>query len=237
MRFPARLTLALALGLGPACAQAMSFVAEPPWLFLSGRVVAEDRKTWNEAMARFGDRIRTVVFFNSPGGLTASGRFIGAEIRARGFTTVVTGRCVSACTTMFLGGEKRQFATSMNEWPTWLAFHGTYGRNGKLRRDADREYHLAMSGGRLSPEVVERFSSLENRRGLLYFTHPLQREAGPAPLAILCQGDEDRARRESECERLETVDALSQGIVTTWDTVTIPPLPRFRRDSASQGNW
>lgn len=224
------LALATALALAPACGRAMSFVADPPFLFLSGRVVPDDLRTWRRTLERHEGAIKVVVLAHSPGGTSFVGREIGADIRARQLTTVVAGRCTSACASMFLGGERRHFSSRMNEAPTVLGFHGTYaGNDGTLRRDANQDYFLEMTGGRFAPELVARFTALEKRSGMLYLLHPSQRKQESDPLALVCQGDEDHTQRDSECERLKDVDALAQGVVTSWDAVVVPSPPRPRR--------
>ena len=62
------------LAAGPAAA--MQFVADPPFLHLSGRVESADWATWEETMERYRGKIDTIVFHNSPGGHSNTGRRI-----------------------------------------------------------------------------------------------------------------------------------------------------------------
>jgi hypothetical protein len=204
-------------------ADAMTFRAEPPFLYLGGNVTATDWAAWEEAFIRFDGRIDTIVLHQSPGGDSATGRRIGQSIRDRGLKTVVAGRCVSACANMFLGGTSRQFAASTVKVPPTLGYHGSYNRKTKeVNRKKTGDYFVTMTGGRMSEEIIERFIRIENKNGMLYFVHPEQRRTAGAPLALLCRGDEDRARREDECERVGGVDALSTGVVTSWELRGIP---------------
>lgn len=212
--------LACALG-----AQAMTFDAAPPILFVGGSVVPTDWAAWQDAMAVFGEQIDTIVFHDSGGGDSAAGRRIGDDIRRRKLKTVISGRCSSACANMFLGGVERQFAAS-GKTINVLGYHGSYNKVTKaLNRSKSGDYFMEMTGGKMSEEFVERFIRLENKAGLLRFYHPQQLARPGSPLALLCKGDEERAKRDEQCDRLADVDALTQGVVTTWDVREIPPPP------------
>jgi hypothetical protein len=47
------------------------------------------------------------VILDSPGGLVAQGRAVGVAVAEYGLDTYVFGRCLSACTLAFAGGERR----------------------------------------------------------------------------------------------------------------------------------
>src|SRR4051812_1853169 len=64
---------------------AMQLVVDPPFLHLSGHVDSGDWAQWEQTMERYGARIDTVVFHNSPGGDSITGRRIGHAIRERVF--------------------------------------------------------------------------------------------------------------------------------------------------------
>jgi hypothetical protein len=210
-------------------AEAMTFHATPPTLYLGGAVVESDRAAWDDAMSRFGSNLTTIVFHQSGGGDSPTARFIGRDIRKRKLTTAVYGRCASACATMFLGGTARQFATTASKSEsTVLGFHGSYNKTTKaLIKKRSSDYFLEMTDGKMSEDFIEKFIRLENKKGLLRLIHPAQSLKQKAPLAMLCKGNELAARRVEQCEHLDGVDALKQGVVTTWEQrkIIAPPVP------------
>ena len=217
---------------------AMTFHADPPYLYLSGNVTATDWAAWQEAFVRFKGRIDTVVFHQSPGGDSATGRRIGQSIRDRKLKTVVAGRCVSACANMFLGGAEREFAASRLKIPPVLGYHGSYNKQTReVNKNKKGDYFYAMTDGRMSEELVERFIRIEDKRGMLYFAHPQQRRTPVTPLAMLCRGDEDAKHREEECEKLTAVDALSTGVVTSWELRSIPAPPPINKLKTTVKSW
>ncbi len=235
-------------------AHAMTFHASPPILYLGGTVVATDWDAWLEAMTRFGGgpdgAITTIVFHQSGGGDSRAGRLIGNNIRKRKLNTVVYGRCASACANMFLGGITRQFAATpahaAKVEATFLGFHGSYNKATKtLNTKRSGDYFLAMSDGKMSEEFVEKFIRLENEKGLLRFMHPdhdpyphpHQAVLQKTPLALLCKGNELPAKRVEQCEHLDGVDALTQGVVTTWDEAAIVPPPPPSNDKVTVKSW
>ena len=225
---------------------AMTFHAALPILYLGGTVVDTDWDAWLEAMTRFGGgpdgAITTIVFYQSGGGDSRAGRLIGNNIRKRKLNTVVYGRCASACANMFLGGITRQFAAlpahAAKVEATFLGFHGSYSKATKaLNTKRSGDYFLAMSDGKMSEEFVEKFIRLKNKKGLLRFMHPHQIVAQKNPLALLCYGDELPAKRAEQCEHLNGVDALTQGVVTTWDEAAIVPPPPPSNDKVTVKSW
>lgn len=228
--------LAIALALVPPAA-AMHFFAEPPVLHLMGRVHPEDWAAWEEAMARYKGKIDTVVFHQSPGGHSNTGRKIGQDIRTRGLHTVVAGRCRSACANMFLGGKERHFSSRLED-ATALGYHGSYNRTTKeLNRKRTGDYFVEMTGGKMSEELIERFIRIENYKGFLFMIHPKQRPDARAPLAYLCTGEENTRKFASECEAVNGVDALASGVVTSWEVVPTPKAPRTLSKAPTTKNW
>jgi hypothetical protein len=216
---------------------AMSFYAAPPMLYLGGPVVPSDWAMWEEAILRFDGKITTIVFHDSGGGDSAAGRKIGNDIRKRMLSTVVSGRCSSACANMFLAGVTRQFSATLEKNKNVLGYHGSYNKSTKeLNRKRTPDYFIEMTNGKMSEALIERFIRLENKSGLLRFYHQDQRKEG-TPLALLCQGTEDRNRQTELCERLSDTDAVRVGVVTTWETkdIAAPPIPS--REKATFASW
>lgn len=233
-----RVVIAAVAVLASQVAHAMSFHASPPYLFLGGTVVRSDWEAWEEAMIRFDGKIEAVVFHNSGGGDSQAGRKIGEDIRKRNLSTVVLGRCSSACANMFLGGVTRQFAEPQTGLHTVLGYHGSYNKKThEMNKKKTGDYFLDMTDGKMREDFVERFIRLENRKGLLRFIHPEQRARPTEPLAQLCKGDEERTQRDTTCEKLEGVDALDKGIVTTWTTRAVPAYPKPVKDKGTYRGW
>lgn len=233
---------ALALLPGANSVNAMTFYAQPPFLYLGGAVVASDWAAWEEAMSRFPRQIEVVVFHDSAGGDSTAGRKIGVDIRKRKFATVVYGHCASACANMFLGGVTRQFASylasPLTSRRTELGFHGSYNKTSKsLNRNRSGDYFVQMTDGQMDEDLIERFLRLENKRGLLLFVHPDQRARQSDPLAALCKGDEDPMKGIDRCERLSDVDALSEGVVTTWATRQVKFAPNPQTQKGTFKSW
>jgi hypothetical protein len=219
-------------------ARAMSFVAAPPYLYLGGPVVREDWDTWEEAMIRFGGKIEYVVLHQSGGGDSFAARRIGHDIRKRGLRTVVLGRCSSACANMFLAGVSRQFGSSTLSAQTVLGYHGSYNKTtGELNTRRTGDYFAQMTNGKMDEAFIERFIKLENKRGLLRFVHKDQRTSDKQPLAMLCNGDEDRRKRDEQCEKLDDVDALAKGVVTTWNLHTVGAPKPPTKEKTSEAAW
>ncbi|MCX7960106.1 MAG: rhodanese-like domain-containing protein [Burkholderiales bacterium] len=200
--------LAVALALvpqKPAAAMAMELVEDT--LFLSGPSMSLDdwvryrELTRNRSFAR-------VVLVNQSGGMVDTALGIAEDLIARRVTTVVAGYCLSACTYIFLAGERRQFAAS---WPlsrSRLGFHGTYDRiHGTL--SGGRARVAAYFQSRLPREshdlVIAALDRIPDRRGFLYVYHPAHRGD-----ASLCRGS-----WEEKCEPVAQSNALSLGIITT----------------------
>jgi hypothetical protein len=217
-------------------ASAMHFFAEPPVLHLTGHVEKLDMEIWEEAMKKFDGKIDTIVFQHCPGGDSNTGRTIGKSIRERGMRTVVAGRITSACANMFLGGKQRLFSSRLHEQPTVVGYHGTYAKHTRELVKRTGEYFKTMSDGKMSDELIERFINLERNRGFLYFIHINHRNKPDDPLAYFCDGLEDGNARDTQCERLP-IDALEQGVVTSWDVAVTPKAPRLKQGVKTSKNW
>ncbi len=229
-------TLVAMLTTNPA--SAMSFVAAPPYLYMGGPVVREDWDTWEEAMIRFDGKIEFIVLHQSGGGDSFAARRIGHDTRKRGLRTVVLGRCSSACANMFLAGVTRQFGESKLTTQTVLGYHGSYNKStGQLNTRRSGDYFSQMTGGKMDEAFIERFIKLENKRGLLRFIHKDQRASETQPLAMLCNGDEDRRKRDELCEKLDNVDALAKGVVTTWETHRVDAPQAPTKQKVSEAAW
>lgn len=78
----------------------------------SDRLEPGDEATFSDFLSRQRATPLRIVYLNSHGGATKVAMAIGKMIHDRGLATafhVGHGRCVSACTTMFLGGVQRYY--------------------------------------------------------------------------------------------------------------------------------
>ncbi len=219
--------------------QAMSFYAAPPLLYLGGSVVPSDWQMWEEAMSRYDKEITTIVLHDSGGGDSGAGRKIGNDIRQRKLATVVSGQCSSACANMFLGGVSRQYAAvGDTKRQHVLGYHGSYNKITKtLNSKRTADYFVTMTDGKMSEEFVNKFIKLENKAGLMRFMHRDQRSNPTAPLTQLCNGTEERSKRDEQCAILPDVDALQKGVVTTWEARVIPEPPKPSAERATFASW
>ena len=107
--------LALPFAAGPAVAD-VELEARGPVAFLhSDRLLPGDEDTFAEFIEAPRSEPIRIVYLDSRGGSTRTAIAIGREIRAHGIATafhVGRARCVSACTTMFLGGTRRYYIGS-----------------------------------------------------------------------------------------------------------------------------
>lgn len=106
---------ALVGGLPLAGLHAMTMHVNGKQLILSGSTLRTDGYLFANTVRQLKAQgllknIDTVVLRNAPGGAVVSGDAISDQIRRLGWTTVVSGFCVSACSRMSAGGVKRAFA-------------------------------------------------------------------------------------------------------------------------------
>jgi hypothetical protein len=232
---PRPLLLLLVLAAQPALA--MEFIAEPPVIHLSGHVEPTDWPVWQEAMERYAGKVDTIVFHDSTGGHSNTGRRIGNSIREKGLRTVVAGRCVSACANMFLGGTVRQFGSRADPKGIVLGYHGSYNRETKaVNMKKSGKYFSELTGGKMDDDLIERFIRIEKKSGALWLSHPNSRTSPADPIALFCTGEEPRPKRAELCERPKGVDALAIGVVTTWDVATVATVAKSKTKGTSK-NW
>jgi hypothetical protein len=229
----------LILSLAALPAAAMQFVAEPPFIHLSGHVEKLDWPAWQEAMKLYAGKVDTVVFHDSSGGNANTGERIGYSIRDNGLRTVVAGRCISSCANMFLGGKVRQFASSDKRRDIVLGYHGRYNHttNALVTKNTHAGYFSTLTDGKMDDGVIDRFTHIEKKSGALLLAHP-KYGGSQHPATLFCTGDEVRALREEQCERPKGVDALAIGVVTTWDlaNVSVTPKPKKQATGTSK-SW
>ena len=127
---------------------------------------------------------------------------------------------------MFLGGVERQFLASFRNQPTVLGYHGTYQRHTGEHVARPVDYFLSLTDGKMSDELAKRFTGIDNKKGALYFIHRARRADDSQALAYFCEGEEDNTRRDEQCVNRKDIDAVTSGVLTTWDLREVPP-PSF----------
>ncbi|MFC3227905.1 hypothetical protein ACFOGJ_11725 [Marinibaculum pumilum] len=112
-------------------------------------------------LAALLDRVPTVrtVQLDSTGGRLAAGLRLQTLIRERGLDTYVGRRCLSACTTVFLGGQRRYLAPQGR-----LGFHGGIlpGLDQASMTAFDRKVAEAAIAAGVSPDFAQRAFFLPN---------------------------------------------------------------------------
>ena len=145
-------------------------------LILSGPVVEGDVQMFQDALAT-QPGIKTIVLRNSRGGHAESGYQIGALIREKGLSTMVSGYCISSCSRMFLGGKERRFSNDYGLENTYVGFHGHYSSSGQLneksvKRNGLFDWIVKYSDGKADEDLVMRWISIPYNRGMVAFMHP-----------------------------------------------------------------
>jgi len=160
-------TAGLALALMPACAPAMTMRVVDDEVILSGPVVASDGDQF-KTILNDNPSIKLVLFWNSPGGLTAANRAISAMIIEHKLNTAIGGYCISACSEMFLAGVERNFTDVEPLASTSIGFHGNYAPNGTLdpepRLQRLKADVLTRTGGKADPALVDRWVHFADKR-------------------------------------------------------------------------
>jgi hypothetical protein len=98
---------------------------------VTGEINPGDEENFRRTVAPLPDG-KVFVFLSSPGGNVAAGLSIGAQIRARRFTTEVFDRCASVCGLMWLAGESRAVLETAS-----IGFHAAYDSNGQVSSEAN----------------------------------------------------------------------------------------------------
>lgn len=221
-------------------AAAMDFRVAGNELHLSGRVLGDELGMLKD-VEEAHPAIDTVVFRNSPGGDAWTGHRIGERIRDKGWRTVVIGGCISACTLMYLGGKSRHFAKASYPERVFLAFHGTSssafldrGQAAPRGRPAIRRWIESRTGGKVDPDLMDRFVNNEQRETALRVYDPLQLARADGVSVLFCEGPGQGKPPFDSCEKLPGRDAFTMGFVTSAERIAVTPPsrlpPPFRRE-------
>jgi hypothetical protein len=145
-------------------AAALHMRVEGEALRLSGPVEADDCARLKGALA--ARPLRVVVLGDSGGGDSEAGYCMGAFLRAQRIETVIRGRCVSACSRIWLGGVRRRLEGPESR----VGLHGNYDEDGVLVPAAMARLRAWLP--RYAPvdaALMERWIGLPTNRWMMYF--------------------------------------------------------------------
>ena len=202
---------------------AMEFEVLGTALVMSGPVTGTELRQL-EATLNDNPDIKTVILKDSHGGVARTGYAVGEFIREHALNTALSGYCVSSCSRMFLGGKERRYSDDQPLEKTFVGFHGNYADNGSLisaRMGYLKDWLIKHSDNKVNPDLVEQWVHIPHREGYAAFYHRDAKVLPGSQKVMLCQGTEERGKRQSQCAKPEMGDALANGIVTTWDVLQI----------------
>ena len=221
------LALAISAGAGPL-AQAMSIEVHGHRVFATGMVGEDgDLQRMTEALATPG--VTEVVLVNSPGGQLRAALAMARQIEQRGLRTLVAGRCMSACSILFLAGAQRQFATGVAPVMTMVGIHGAHRRSTKEVDPALQPRLLAYYRQRLGAKfdealIRQALYELADSDGFLRMRE-VQRNLERERTAYFCPAG---TTPRKDCQTHQGKDALSLGVITSPETVSLSLPENFR---------
>jgi hypothetical protein len=198
-------------------------------MILSGPIETGDGWTFNRAVSN-NPKVDTLVFRNMPGGKIEEMDRMASTILERKLNTVVSGRCMSACAHIFLAGETRRFADDFPSHYAHLGFHGGYRSEGSLKgwggQPASNAYvwYVNRTSGKLDPELVKRWLTLEQSSGLaiFYYNSPDKIRSSPSYFCV-------RSMPIEQCEKIGK-SALDFGLITTAELAPVKDTPYWKLD-------
>lgn len=216
--------LALLLTTLHGAAPAMTVEVQGNVVYATGPVV-DDLLKFETAFA--SPAIDTVVFVNSPGGDLWTGLRVGNLIASKGYKTVIAGRCVSACSIMFMGGRERRFSDAFPPRLTYIGIHGAHRTDTKrvdpILQPQIYAFYKQHIGERFNAQVINTALYEMEDAGSLLRVHDPERSAQRPPYHCK-SGQTPRA----SCTEFPGVDALTTGILTHADLVRLELPAAFR---------
>ena len=204
-------------------AKSMTFEVREQSIVMSGPVTGIELRVLENTLEDHPD-ITTVILKNSTGGDARTGYAVGEFIRERKLNTALSGYCISSCSRMFLGGVQRQYSDEQPLEKTFVGLHGNYAEDGRLlsaRMGYLKDWILKYSDEKANPELVDQWVHIPNHKGYAAFYHRDAKILDGTQKVLLCQGIEERGKRFEQCAKPQLGDALTNGIVTTWNILQI----------------
>jgi rhodanese-related sulfurtransferase len=215
------LWLCLTTGMG---LQAMTLERDGDTLFASGPLEGEDFLRFREQIEQGG--VKRLVLVDSPGGDIWTALRVGEMVLSAGWETVAVGRCLSACTLLFVAGKTRAFGTGRHPGRTLLGIHGPHDPDTKAvsHRSSPAMYafYQRRLGAAMDEQVMnEAIYRIQDASGFLLVPE-IERNPQKKRLARFCPS---LKVSHGACTVREGKDALSLGLVTQASTVpvTLPP--------------
>ena len=205
-------------------AEAMTVEAHGSVVYASGPV-GDDLLKFEAAFA--SGAIDTVVFVNSPGGDLWTGLRIGNLIASRGYKTVIAGRCVSACSIMFMGGRERRFSDALPPRLTYIGIHGAHRTDTKrvdpILQPQIYAFYKHHIGERFNAHVINTaLYEMDDASSLLRVYDPVR---SAQRLPYHCKSGQTPRK---SCTEFPGADAINTGIVTHADLVKLELPAAFR---------
>jgi hypothetical protein len=190
--------------------QAMTLERDGSTLFATGPV-EDDFGKFKNALEVPG--LEQIVFVNSPGGDLWTGMRVGRIIANSGVKTVTAGKCVSACSIMFMGGRERTFADAFRANVTYVGIHGPSSKTTKAvtSEHAPQIYaffKMAM-GERFNADLMNKAFYDMDDAGSMLRVFDVART--PKRVTYHCRSQQTPRR---ECTEFPEADALSIGLIT-----------------------
>ena len=211
---------------------AMTLEKQGTALFATGPLGGDD---WQKFKQAFTDPdLRTVVLVNSPGGSLWDGLAIGKLISEKSYDTVVAGYCISACSLLFMSGVERRFANAFAPSATFIGIHGAHSSdNGSLAVQTNPEVYALLKkamGAKFNPELVNAaLYDMDDRGGLLVVPDHIR---NPRAVPAHCSSGQSQLK---DCKRYPEATALSLGVITHNDLVTVALPAAFRPATTFMG--
>jgi hypothetical protein len=203
--------------------QSMEFRLMGSTLVMSGPVVSDDLARLRDRLAT--DKVKLIVLHESPGGDLWNGFQLGDRIRSEKLPTAVSGKCHSACGLIFLGGVTRSVSDGRPLDKTMVGLHGAHNRETKQPL-SDQSFKISyfirrMTDDKYPPELMDRTVYPKDPRDFVFFFHPRRFTPPGKPLGVMaCQHQPDA---KVKCAMVEAVDAISVGVFTDPDVLSLDP--------------
>lgn len=210
-------------------ARSMDFRINVPIVVMSGHVDGNEHRVL-AAILDNNPGITTVVLKDSGGGDTQTGLATAQLIRDKGLDTAVSGFCRSSCANIFIGGNRRYFSDDQALEKTLIAFHAEYSSDGKHSympgpASSLKSFYKKMDS-EVSDVLMSQWLDLQDHKGFIYFFHQQANLLPRTQKVLICRSAEPRSlkQRLEACEKPEQGDALTNGIVTSWEILHVREL-------------
>lgn len=201
-----------------APAAAMTLVSQGDTVFATGPV-QDDLRQFEAALSRPG--ITTVAFVNSPGGDLWTGLNVARLIARKKLNTVAAGKCMSACSIMFMGGRERRYADNFHPRLTMIGVHGAHRKDTKQVDSTVQPqlfaFYKARIGARFRADIINQaLYEMDDAGAFLRVPDPLRDPIRLHPTH--CRSAQTPA---AQCTVFKDDDALTLGIATHPELVTL----------------